>query len=183
VIKSIEKVISRAEGEVVSMRKWDERRLAYDVNSKGRGTYILVYFNVDPLRITSIERDVQLSEQITRVLILRTDRMSQEDIDRPTPAMAAEIAAKKAVEAREKAAEEKAAAEKAAAEAAAQAEADSGDQAASEEDQPAEAAAGEEVAEVAQDAEAGEDVAGVAQDAEGSQDGAEASPAPDETEA
>ncbi|MCK5175732.1 MAG: 30S ribosomal protein S6 [Planctomycetes bacterium] len=175
-IKSIEKVISRAEGEVVSLRKWDERRLAYDVNGKGRGTYILVYFNVDPLRITSIERDVQLSEQITRVLVLRTDRMSQEDIDRPTPAMAVEIAAEKAAAAKEKAAEEKAAEEKAAAEAAAQAEAesDSGDQAASEEDQPADAPAGEDVAEVA---EAGEEVAEVAQDA------ADSSPQPDETEA
>ncbi len=162
VIKSIEKVISRAEGEVVSLRKWDERRLAYDVNGKGRGTYILVYFNVDPLRITSIERDVQLSEQITRVLVLRTDRMSQEDIDRPTPAMAVEIAAAKAAEAKEKAAEEKAAAE-----AAAQAEADSGDAAASEADQPAEATVVEEVAEVAQDAAGAE----------------ESSPQPDETEA
>lgn len=180
VIKSIEKVISRAEGEVISLRKWDERRLAYDVNGKGRGTYILVYFNVDPLRITSIERDVQLSEQITRVLILRTDRMSQEDIDRPTPTMAVEIAASKAAAAKEKAAEEKAAEEKAAEEkAAAEAEADLGEEAASEEDQPAEAPAGEDVAEGAQDAEAGEEVAEVAQDAESS---AESSPAPDETE-
>jgi small subunit ribosomal protein S6 len=85
VVGAIEKVLSRAEAEVVSLRKWEERKLCYDVKKRGRGTYILVYFNVDTSKITSIERDVQLSEQILRVMILTTDRMTQEDIDCETP--------------------------------------------------------------------------------------------------
>ena len=84
-IGAIEKVLSRAESEVVSLSKWDERRLAYDVKGKERGTYILTYFKCDPLKITAIERDVQLSEDILRVMVLTTDRMSQEDIERETP--------------------------------------------------------------------------------------------------
>jgi len=84
-IGAIEKVLSRAEAEVETLSKWDERRLAYDVKKKSRGTYILTYFNCDPLKITAIERDVQLSEDIMRVMILTTDRMSQEDIERETP--------------------------------------------------------------------------------------------------
>jgi ribosomal protein S6 len=92
VIDAIEKIFSRADAEVVSLKKWDERRLTYEIRKKGRGTYILTYFNADPLKITSIERDVQLSEQILRVMILTTDRMSQEDIDRETPVGLAEKA-------------------------------------------------------------------------------------------
>lgn len=85
VMGTIKKMLERGDADVVSIKKWDERRLAYEVNGKERGTYILTYFNGDPAKITGIERDVQLSERITRVMILRTDVMEQEDIDRDTP--------------------------------------------------------------------------------------------------
>lgn len=85
VIGAIETVLSRSECEVVSLAKWDERKLTYAIEKKSRGTYILTYFNCDPLKITKIERDVQLSEHIMRVMVLKTDKMSEEDILRETP--------------------------------------------------------------------------------------------------
>lgn len=110
---AIEKILSRSESEVISLRKWDDRRLAYEINKKNRGTFILAYFDCDPGRIGSLERDVQLSEKVVRVLILRTDRMTAEMMDKPTPAMVESAAA----EARAAAAEAKAAEAAAAAEA------------------------------------------------------------------
>jgi len=112
----IEKMLSRADAEVVSMRKWDERPLAYEINKKGRGTYILIYFNGDPLKITTIERDVQLSEKVVRVMILRTDKMSEEQIagDTPSEAIAKRAAAAKVAEEAAKVAEEAAKDEEAA---------------------------------------------------------------------
>jgi small subunit ribosomal protein S6 len=86
VIASVETVLSRADAETVSLHKWDERSLAYAVVGKGRGTYILTYFHADPGRISGIERDVQLSESLMRVLVLRTDKMGHGDIDKKTPA-------------------------------------------------------------------------------------------------
>lgn len=115
-VSAVEKVLSRADAEVVSLKKWDERKLAYDLKGRGRGTYLLAYFKCEPGKITSIERDVQLSEQILRIMILVTERMSEEDIARDTPATVME---KAAAEAEAKAAE---AAEKAEAEAVAAAE-------------------------------------------------------------
>ncbi|MCD6394640.1 MAG: 30S ribosomal protein S6 [Planctomycetes bacterium] len=121
---AIEKILSRSEAEVVSLRKWDDRRLAYEINKKNRGTYILAYFDCDPDRIGSIERDVQLSEKVIRVLILRTDRMTAEMMDKATPAMVESAAAEARVAAAEaRAAEAIAAAEAKAAEAAVEAEA------------------------------------------------------------
>ncbi len=121
---AIEKILSRSESDVVSLRKWDDRRLAYEVNKKNRGTYILAYFDCDPDRIGSIERDVQLSEKVVRVLILRTDRMTAEMMDKATPAMVETAAAEaRAAAAEERAAAAIAAAEAKAAEAAAEAEA------------------------------------------------------------
>jgi small subunit ribosomal protein S6 len=69
--ESVRKILSRNQAEVVSLKKWDERRLAYDVQGKSRGTYILCYFHSDGGGVAGIEKDVRLSEKVMRVLILR----------------------------------------------------------------------------------------------------------------
>jgi small subunit ribosomal protein S6 len=89
-VGEIERFLSRADAEAVAIQKWDERRLAYDIEGKSRGTYILSYFNALPERIAGIERDVQLSEKVMRTLILRTDQMSESDIKKETPAQVIE---------------------------------------------------------------------------------------------
>jgi small subunit ribosomal protein S6 len=87
---AIKRILERAEAEIVSVRKWDDRRLAYDIRGTSRGTYILCYFKVEGRKIQGIEKAVQLSEKIIRVLILSTEQMSQEDIERDTPATKSE---------------------------------------------------------------------------------------------
>ena len=96
---TINKILTKAGAEVVSFRKWDERKLTYDIGRVSRGTYILVYFNCDTLRVHEIERDVQLSETLMRVMILRTDRMNADEMEKPTPAMVAETQAAEAEQA------------------------------------------------------------------------------------
>ena len=44
IITTIKTILERAEAEIVSMKKWDERKLAYEIGGKTRGTYILCYF-------------------------------------------------------------------------------------------------------------------------------------------
>lgn len=90
VMGAIKGILDKVGAEVVSLKKWDERRLAYPIQGKTRGTYMLAYFNVDSDKIATIEREVQLSELVMRVLILRTDAMSEEDIARETPAQTSE---------------------------------------------------------------------------------------------
>jgi small subunit ribosomal protein S6 len=82
VITTIKNILEKAEAEIVSIKKWDERKLAYEINGKTRGTYILCYFRAEGGRIQDIERDVQLSERIMRVLILSAEHITQEDIER-----------------------------------------------------------------------------------------------------
>ena len=87
---AIRKILERAEAEIVSIRKWDDRRLAYEIKHVGRGTYILAYFRADGQNIQGIEKAVQLSEKILRVLILSAEHMSAEDMEKDTPATKAE---------------------------------------------------------------------------------------------
>lgn len=78
----IDNILKRADAEVVVLRKWGERKLAYDIDHKSRGTYVLCYFKADGRRVRGIEKDVQLSEKIMRVLILTTEGRPPEMIER-----------------------------------------------------------------------------------------------------
>ena len=111
-LATIRTILEKAGTEIVSMRKWDERKLAYDIKGKSRGTYILCYFKADGDRIQDIEKAVTLSEKIIRVLILNAERFTQEDIDKDTPAMKAEKEKQKAPKATTVKAEETVEAEK-----------------------------------------------------------------------
>jgi small subunit ribosomal protein S6 len=88
--KTIKAILEKADAEIVSMRKWDERKLAYNIKGQGRGTYILCYFKAEGDKIREIERDVQLSERIMRALILNAEQQTKEDIEKDTPAVLAE---------------------------------------------------------------------------------------------
>jgi len=91
IIAAIRTILEKAGAEIDSIRKWDDRRLAYDIKGKSRGTYILSYFRVDGGRIQDIEKAVRLSEKIMRVLILSAERLRPEDIEKDTPATKAEM--------------------------------------------------------------------------------------------
>lgn len=104
--EGIKKILEKFDAEIVSMRKWDSRNLAYDINKQNRGTYILCYFKGDGTKNPQIERAVQLSDQIMRVLILNAEGMTIEDIEKDTPQMAADKRSAKAVEDAKKRAEE-----------------------------------------------------------------------------
>ena len=115
----VQAVLERSEAETLSMKPWEERRLAYEVNGHRRGMYVLVYFKVDPEKIREIEHDCQLHEQILRILILHKENLSDDVINAETPA---DVLTRRTAEAEaRKVAEEAAAAEAAAAKAAAEA--------------------------------------------------------------
>jgi small subunit ribosomal protein S6 len=77
-----QKILEKAGAEIVSMKRWDERKLTYKIAGSDRGTYVLCYFHADGQKIRQIERDAQLSEKILRALILTTSGRDKEDIER-----------------------------------------------------------------------------------------------------
>jgi small subunit ribosomal protein S6 len=72
-------ILNRAGAEVIAFKKWDERRLAYEIKGNKRGLYFLVYFKAKGSKLTNLERDCNLSEKLLRALITRADHM-QPDI-------------------------------------------------------------------------------------------------------
>jgi small subunit ribosomal protein S6 len=90
ILGTIEGILKKAEAEIVALKKWGDKRLAYEIDHKARGTYILCYFRADGSRIGDIEKDVRLSERIMRVLILSTEGRAPHDIEKDTVEIPAE---------------------------------------------------------------------------------------------
>jgi len=90
--KTIDTIFERAKADVISCRKWDERRLAYPINKAKRGTYILSYFKALPEVISDLERDVRLNENILRVIVLNAEKRTDVEIQAQTPMEIAEAA-------------------------------------------------------------------------------------------
>lgn len=80
IIELATKMLNKIDAQIISLKKWDERPLAYSIKKCTRGTYILSYFKADGRKITELERDVLLSERIMRALILRVDHLTEEEI-------------------------------------------------------------------------------------------------------
>ena len=72
-------------GEVLSAKRWEERRLMYPIGHCKRGTYLIVYFKGESLQTSLIRRELELNEQVLRHLILSCEEV-------PTTAYDAEAA-------------------------------------------------------------------------------------------
>lgn len=102
VVAHIEEIMHRGHADVLAMRKWDERRLAYEIGKQRRGFYVLCYFAAPASDLSHIERDCNLSERILRTLIIRADHLTPEEIasadDRSGLATEAKLRAARAAE-------------------------------------------------------------------------------------
>lgn len=68
------------------VRKWDERKLAFEIGKQKRATYMLAYFDAPFDSITKIEREAQLTEVFLRVLILRAESVPAKVMEEPLDA-------------------------------------------------------------------------------------------------
>ena len=82
---TVRKFIEQHGGNILVLKKWDERKLAYEINKNKRGTYILSLFTAPSSAIAPIERDVKLSEDVLRVMILKADHLNAEEIQNHEP--------------------------------------------------------------------------------------------------
>lgn len=72
-------------GEILVLKKWDERKLAFEIKHQKRGVYVISYFKAPGDAIAAIERDVNMSDDILRVLALRTDDLTLAEMQAVEP--------------------------------------------------------------------------------------------------
>ncbi|MBM4019503.1 MAG: 30S ribosomal protein S6 [Planctomycetes bacterium] len=79
--KHLSAILTRSGADVIGLTRWDERKLAYTVQRRKRGTYVLAFFVLTKGdAVAEIERDCALSEKVLRTLILRADHFTVADM-------------------------------------------------------------------------------------------------------
>ena len=76
-----QEILDRAHADTIALYKWDDRKMAYDIQKQKRGLYILTYFNCATDQVKHIERDVNLSEEVMRVMMLRADHLGETELE------------------------------------------------------------------------------------------------------
>lgn len=79
-VEEIKGTLERHGAEIVRLVKWDDRRMAYAIQHHKRGTYVLCFYEAPRETNVLVERDVQLSENLLRVIIIRREKMTIEDM-------------------------------------------------------------------------------------------------------
>ena len=106
VVERVEGIVKGQGGEIVSLKPWERRRLAYPIAGHHEGLYILCYFDAPPASIRGIENRVRLAEGVLRFIVLRTDKETRERDQAADLRRREERAARAAAAAAAKAAEE-----------------------------------------------------------------------------
>ena len=60
-------------GEIESVDEWGKRRLAYEINDKTEGFYVLVNFKADADFPKELDRQYRITDGILRTIIIRKE--------------------------------------------------------------------------------------------------------------
>lgn len=77
VAPSLEKyleVVRKEKGTVEKVDVWGKRRLAYPIQKKDEGVYIVVDLLCEPATVAEFDRLVSLNDNTLRTKVLRTDK-------------------------------------------------------------------------------------------------------------
>lgn len=66
-------VITKSGGTVDNVDVWGRRRLAYDIQKKSEGIYVVVNVTAEPAAVKELDRQFTLNERIMRTKVIRPD--------------------------------------------------------------------------------------------------------------
>lgn len=73
VIATVKGWIEQFGGEVTNEDYWGRRRLAYPIKDYREGYYVFLTMNFPPRKLTELERNLLLNDQVIRHLAVRLD--------------------------------------------------------------------------------------------------------------
>jgi small subunit ribosomal protein S6 len=80
VVDHVKEILTKNGATIIAMKKWDERRFAYEIDKQKRGLYILTYFSCPGPAMLAINRAADLSEKVLRHLLVRADHLTVDEM-------------------------------------------------------------------------------------------------------
>jgi len=72
-IEQLTLLIANHGGNVDKSEKWGVRKLAYRVDKRTEGSYVLLQFTAEPATVHELERRLRVSDQVLKFLTVRVD--------------------------------------------------------------------------------------------------------------
>lgn len=69
----VQSLIEDNGGEVVETDQWGVKKLAYEIQGKGTGYYVNLYFNAPAPAIEVVERAMRINDNVLRYITLKYD--------------------------------------------------------------------------------------------------------------
>ncbi len=66
-------LVTKEGGSVEGTDYWGRRKLAYEINGKNEGNYVVVNYTAEPALSDELDRVLNLNESVVRTKILRKD--------------------------------------------------------------------------------------------------------------
>lgn len=77
----VQDLLGKVDAEILSFKKWEERRLAYEIKGNKRGVFFLCYFKLAGDQMAALDRHCLLSEELLRFMLTRADQVNAELIE------------------------------------------------------------------------------------------------------
>lgn len=73
VIAKVNNILATAGATVLKSEKWGERKLAYPIDKKKTGFYVLTTLEIDGTKLTEVESKLNITEEVMRYIIVKND--------------------------------------------------------------------------------------------------------------
>jgi small subunit ribosomal protein S6 len=73
VTTSVQKEITDNGGKILKIDDWGKRKLAYLINKQRYGSYILMYFEIDPSKVQGIHEWMEIQAPVLHQMIIRLE--------------------------------------------------------------------------------------------------------------
>lgn len=69
----VQELVTKTGGRVDGLQDWGKRRLAYKIDKKHDGNYLVVNFQMDPKHTKKFEQSLRLNDNVIRFLLVNKD--------------------------------------------------------------------------------------------------------------
>ena len=73
VIAKVNNILTTAGATVLKSEKWEERKLAYPIDKKKTGFYVLTTLEMDGTKLTEVESKLNITEEVMRYIVVKND--------------------------------------------------------------------------------------------------------------
>lgn len=73
VIAKVSDILTANGANILKTEKWGERKLAYPIDKKKTGYYVLTTFEIDGVAIKDVEAKLNIVEEVLRYIIVKQD--------------------------------------------------------------------------------------------------------------